>query len=144
MLENICLLADKGVISPSVVAFFNRTFKASTPNSSTVRLYSIAYRFWLAGISCDFLRLAREAQNIESKRAARTYADKAVAGVREADESEDRRWWMDAVIAGAWFPLALHFSDITGGVPGLHMGWMGVCGLLAGGERIRQLWGATA
>lgn len=144
ILENVCVLADHGVVSPSFISFLNRSSKAKVASAGTARLYGIAYRFWLAGVSCDFLRLAREAQTIKAKRAARTYEDKAVAGIKEEDEREDRRWWMDAIIASAWFPMALHFSDVTGGVPGWNLGWMGVCGLVAGGERMRGLWKATA
>lgn len=95
-------------------------------------------------MSCDFLRLAREAQNINAKRAARSADEKADVSVKEEDERADKRWWMDAMIASAWFPMALHFSGATGGVPGWNMGWMGICGLVAGGERMRGLWGATA
>lgn len=138
------MLADHGVVPQSFIATMNRSTRAKNVGEGTARLYAIAYRFWLAGVSCDFLRLAREAQNLKVKRAARSYEEKAVAGIREMDEREDRRWWMDAVIAGAWFPMALHFSGVTGGVPGWNMGWMGVCGLVAGGERMRGLWGATA
>ncbi|KAF2449041.1 hypothetical protein P171DRAFT_518460 [Karstenula rhodostoma CBS 690.94] len=137
LLENICVLADHGVVPASFVARLNRS------EPTTTRLYTTAYRFWLVGVSCDFLRLAREAQNIGAKRAARGVEEKGVQ-VREEDEAIDRRWWMDAAIAAAWFPMALHFSNVTGGVPGWHAGWMGVCGLVAGGERMRGLWGATA
>jgi hypothetical protein len=104
----------------------------------------MAYRLWLAGISCDFLRLAREAQNISSQRAARIAGEQGDVATREEDERVDGRWWMDVAIATAWFPMALHFSGLTGGVPGWHAGWMGVCGLVAGGERMRGLWAATA
>ncbi|KAJ4294206.1 hypothetical protein N0V90_007896 [Kalmusia sp. IMI 367209] len=135
LLENICVLADHTVIPSSFIARLNR----GTP--TTARLYTIAYRSWLAGVSCDFLRLAREAQNISRKRAARSDDERVEA--KEEDERVDKRWWMDLAIAGAWFPMALHFSSLTGGVPGWHMGWMGVCGLVAGGERMRGLWRAT-
>ncbi|KAJ4356521.1 uncharacterized protein N0V89_004555 [Didymosphaeria variabile] len=138
ILENICVLADHGVVPPSFIAKLNRR------DPTTARLYTTAYRLWLAGVSCDFLRLAREAQNINAKRAARGQEEKGEVAVREEDERVDRRWWMDAAIAVAWFPMALHFSGVTGGVPGWHLGWMGVCGLVAGGERMRGLWKMTA
>lgn len=137
LLENICVLADHGVVPVSFVARLNRG------EPTTTRLYTTAYRFWFVGVSCEFLRLAREAQNISAKRAARSQADDGEIATRE-DEQVDRRWWMDAAIAAAWFPMALHFSNVTGGVPGWHAGWMGVCGLVAGGERMRGLWRATA
>ncbi|KAF1972322.1 hypothetical protein BU23DRAFT_467975 [Bimuria novae-zelandiae CBS 107.79] len=140
ILENICVLADHGIVPPSFISFINRP----TREPSTVRLYTFAYRFWLAGISCDFLRLAREAQIVSAKRANRSEEEKSEVIVKEEDKRVDRRWWMDAMIAGAWFPMALHFSGVTGGVPGWHVGWMGVCGLVAGGERMRGLWKATA
>lgn len=138
VLENLCVLADHGVVPPAVIARLNRR------DPTTGRLYTTAYRFWLAGVSCDFLRLAREAQNLNTKRAARSSVEKSEVGVREEDERVDRRWWMDAAIASAWFPMALHFSGVTGGVPGWNIGLMGVCGIVAGGERMRGLWKATA
>ncbi|KAL1606536.1 hypothetical protein SLS60_003941 [Paraconiothyrium brasiliense] len=138
ILENICVLADHGVVPASFIARINRK------DPTTARLYTTAYRLWLAGVSCDFLRLAREAQNLNTKRAARSQEEKGEVAVREEDERVDRRWWMDSAIAAAWFPMALHFSGVTGGVPGWHVGWMGVCGLVAGGERMRGLWKSTA
>lgn len=144
ILENICVLADHGVVPASFIGLLNRSSRGKTASEGTARLYSLAYRFWLAGVSCDFLRLAREAQNINAKRAARSADEKADVSVKEEDERADKRWWMDAMIASAWFPMALHFSGATGGVPGWNMGWMGICGLVAGGERMRGLWGATA
>ncbi|OAG04324.1 uncharacterized protein CC84DRAFT_1217793 [Paraphaeosphaeria sporulosa] len=138
ILENICVLADNGIVPASFVARLNRS------EPTTARLYTTAYRFWLVGVSCDFLRLAREAQNISAKRAARSQGEKGEVATRDEDAQVDKRWWMDAAIATAWFPMALHFSNVTGGVPGWHAGWMGVCGLVAGGERMRGLWAATA
>jgi len=135
IMENVCVLADHDIIPKSFVARLNRG------SPTTARLYLIAYRFWLAGVSCDFLRLAREAQLERKKRAAR---GSAAAAFAEEDARVDRRWWIDLVIAGAWFPMALHYSSSSGGLPGWNVGWMGVCGLVAGGERIRGLWKATA
>ena len=60
-LENISLLADSGVIGPRFISTLNRG------DSKTARLYLYAYRCWLGGVSCDFLRLMREWQ-LESRR----------------------------------------------------------------------------
>jgi hypothetical protein len=141
-LENISLLADSGVVSPSVVALINRG------DSKTARVYLWAYRAWLGGVSCDFLRLAREwyiESHRRSVRAKMQSEGKAVAEYQDdADAQFDRRWWTDAMIASAWFPMALHFSSSTGGLPGWNLGWMGLCGLVAGGGRAKALWAATA
>lgn len=142
LLENISLLADSGVVSPHVIARINRG------DSKTARVYMWAYRFWLGGVSCDFLRLAREWQ-LESRR--RTIRMQMVADGRaiaeyqdEEDKRFDSRWWTDLIIAGAWLPMALNYSSETGGLPGWNLGWMGVSGLVAGSARIRALWASTA
>ncbi|KAH5407242.1 hypothetical protein HBI46_186440 [Parastagonospora nodorum] len=141
-LENICLLADSGVISPSFIARINQA------NPKTARLYLWAYRAWLGGVSCDFLRLGREWQLEAKRRATRRQmvADgRAIAEYQdEEDKKFDGRWWTDAMIASAWLPMALHFSSATGGLPGWNLGWMGVCGLVAGGTRAKALWRSTA
>ncbi|KAH4046977.1 hypothetical protein HBH49_175720 [Parastagonospora nodorum] len=141
-LENICLLADSGVISPSFIARVNRA------DPKTARLYLWAYRAWLGGVSCDFLRLGREWQLEAKRRATRRQmvADgRAIAEYQdEEDKKFDGRWWTDAMIASAWLPMALHFSSATGGLPGWNLGWMGVCGLVAGGTRAKALWRSTA
>ncbi|KAH6507458.1 hypothetical protein HBI56_152210 [Parastagonospora nodorum] len=141
-LENICLLADSGVISPSFIARINQA------DPKTARLYLWAYRAWLGGVSCDFLRLGREWQLEAKRRATRRQmvADgRAIAEYQdEEDKKFDGRWWTDAMIASAWLPMALHFSSATGGLPGWNLGWMGVCGLVAGGTRVKALWRSTA
>jgi hypothetical protein len=141
-LENICLLADSGVISPSFIARINRA------DPKTARLYLWAYRAWLGGVSCDFLRLGREWQLEAKRRATRRQMVADGRAIAEYQEEEDKkfdgRWWTDAMIAGAWLPMALHFSSATGGLPGWNLGWMGVCGLVAGGTRAKALWRSTA
>jgi hypothetical protein len=141
-LENVSLLADSGVVGPAFIARINRG------DSKTARLYLWAYRAWLAGVSCDFLRLGREWQVEGHRRAVRAKMQsegKAVAEYQDdADSQFDKRWWTDLMIAGAWFPMALHFSSSTGGLPGWNLGWMGLCGLVAGGGRAKALWAATA
>ncbi|KAF2795109.1 hypothetical protein K505DRAFT_360491 [Melanomma pulvis-pyrius CBS 109.77] len=140
-LENISFLADNGIVSSKAIAFINRG------DSTTARVYLWAYRAWLGGVSCDFLRLAREAQIENRRRATREQMQaegKAVAVYQDEEDSKiDAKWWTDLMIAGAWLPMALHFSSGTGGIPGWNLGWMGVCGLVAGSTRAKGLWQAT-
>ncbi|KAF2008617.1 hypothetical protein BU24DRAFT_497811 [Aaosphaeria arxii CBS 175.79] len=138
-LENVCFLADNGVVPKRVIAALNRG------NPATEKVYLVGYRAWLAGISCEFLRLGREAQVERRKRAERVAGEggKGVAEYEAADKRFDSKWWMDAMIASAWFPMALHLSNLTGGVPGWSYGFMGACGLVAGGQRAQGLWQAT-
>ncbi|KAH8638687.1 hypothetical protein IG631_06457 [Alternaria alternata] len=141
-LENISLLADSGVIGPRFISTLNRG------DSKTARLYLYAYRCWLGGVSCDFLRLMREWQLESRRRVTRKQmvADgRAVAEYQEEEDKKfDNRWWTDFVIASAWLPMALHFSSATGGLPGWNLGWMGACGLVAGSTRFKALWASTA
>ncbi|KAF2187401.1 hypothetical protein K469DRAFT_570097 [Zopfia rhizophila CBS 207.26] len=139
-LENVSVLADHGVVSKKFIAKINRG------DSTTARVYLWAYRAWLGGVSCDFLRLAREAQLERRRRAVRARMESEGEAIAEDHEEEDSRtdakWWTDLMITSAWFPMALHFSSSTG-VPGWNLGWMGLCGLVAGSSRARTLWGAT-
>lgn len=140
-LENISLLADSGVVPASFIATINRG------DSKTARLYLFAYRCWLGGVSCDFLRLAREWQLESRRRVVRARLQSrghAVAEYQDGDDAKfDKKWWTDLMIACAWFPMALHFSSGTGGIPGWNLGMMGACGLVAGSTRMRTLWEST-
>ncbi|KAF2875247.1 hypothetical protein BDV95DRAFT_515433 [Massariosphaeria phaeospora] len=140
-LENVSVLADHGVVSKSFIARINRG------EPTTARVYLWAYRAWLAGVSCDFLRLGREAHLETNRRYIRskmredgrelaTYQD-------EEDQKVDAKWWTDFMIASAWLPMALHFSSGKGGLPGWNLGWMGMCGLVAGSPRMSGLWAST-
>jgi hypothetical protein len=141
-LENVGLLADSGVISPVTIARINRG------DPTTARLYTWAYRAWLGGVSCDFLRLAREWQVEGKRRSVRKQMQsegRALAEYQDVEDAKfDKKWWTEAMIASAWLPMALHFSSATGGVPGWNLGWMGLCGLVAGGGRMKALWAGTA
>ncbi|KAH7355500.1 amidase signature domain-containing protein [Pyrenochaeta sp. MPI-SDFR-AT-0127] len=140
-LENISLLADSGVVSPAFISTINRG------DSKTARVYLWAYRAWLGGVSCDFLRLAREWQLESRRRSIRKQMvseGRAVAEYQDEEDARfDKRWWTDLVIASAWLPMALHFSSSTGGIPGWNLGWMGACGLVAGSTRAKALWAGT-
>ncbi|KAF2465744.1 uncharacterized protein BDR25DRAFT_269830 [Lindgomyces ingoldianus] len=139
-LENISVLADNGILSKNFVALINRG------DPTTARIYRLGYTAWLGGISCDFLRLAREAQLESRRRVVRKRMQeegKAVAeGQEELDMRTDAKWWTDLMICSAWFPIAWQFSS-TKGIPGWNSGWMGLCGLVAGSSRVQALWGAT-
>ncbi|RAQ99949.1 glutamyl-trna amidotransferase subunit a [Stemphylium lycopersici] len=123
-LENVSLLADSGVVSPRVISTLNRG------DPTTARLYLYAYRCWLGGVSCDFLRLMREWQLEGRRRVTRKQMvaeGRAVAEYQDDEDSKfDKRWWTDFVIASAWLPMALHFSSGSGGLPGWNLGIMEV------------------
>jgi hypothetical protein len=105
MLENISFLADNGIVSSKAIAFLNRG------ETTTARVYLWAYRAWLGGVSCDFLRLGREAQLESRRRATRAKMveeGKAVAIYQDEEDAKvDAKWWTDLMIASAWFPMAL-------------------------------------
>jgi hypothetical protein len=141
-LENISLLADSGVVSSSFVARINRG------DTKTARVYLWAYRAWLGGVSCDFLRLAREWQLEGKRRSIRKQMQSDGRALAEYQDDEDakfdKKWWSELTAAGAWLPMALHFSSSTGGIPGWNLGLMGACGLIAGGTKVKALWASTA
>lgn len=135
-LENIAVLGDNDVLSKRFVGLINKG------DPTTGRIYLWAYRAWLAGVSCDFLRLAREAVTEKKRRAERAASPVVIVGQEEGDRKTDERWWNDFVVAAAWFPMALHYSSTTG-LPGWNLGVMGLSGLIAGSSRIQGLWAAS-
>jgi len=136
-LENLALLTDNNVVPKS----FSARFQGGVSNSARIYLWS--YRSWLVGVSCDFLRLGREAQLNAAKRSSKTTAGKSLADVKADVEAQDAKWWNELVVPTAWMPVALHFS-VEGGIPGMNLGIMGACGLLAGFSRTSGLWAQTS
>ncbi|KAF2718791.1 hypothetical protein K431DRAFT_230080 [Polychaeton citri CBS 116435] len=135
-LENVGTLADNNILPSSAIARFNKTGK-------TARVYLWAYRAWMAGVACDFVRLFREAQLEKARRASRSADEKQVSTTVEADRKTDEAWWSDMVTPLSWFPVAAQFS-LESGLPGFNLGVMGLCGGMAGLARTAKLWAATA
>lgn len=129
LLENTLHLTNKGVLSPTNAIH-------SRLNKPPGKLMTYACRAWLSGISCDFLRLIREAQLNSQKRSR--------AGEKISDEEQkqiDAKWWSEFVVAASWYPMALHYS-IEGGV-GLTLGMIGLCGIGANMANFRKMWEST-
>jgi hypothetical protein len=131
-LENVGLLTDHKVLPASYTQRWHATAAGA---SKTSRIYLWAYRAWMGGILCDFVRLAREAQLERIKRS------KGDVSAKEVEET-DKKWWAQAVIPMSWIPMAVQFSK-EGGLPGWNLGFMGLCGLSAGLSNTARLWEAT-
>ena len=131
-LENVALLTDKEVLPASYTARYT-----ASSGGKTAKIYLWAYRAWMAGFCCDFVRLGREAQLEAKKR-----GDKGVATTQQEKEA-DTKWWNELLVPLSWFPVGAQFSTV-GGLPGFNLGIMGACGMVAGLGRTRQLWAATA
>lgn len=134
--ENIALLTDNKVFSSSLTARWNKS-------GGTARIYIWSYRAWFAGVVCDFVRLAREAQLEKRKRANRSGIEKTGVEVLEEDQRADAKWWSEAVVPAAWFPFALHCA-LENGLPGFNTGFMGLSGGIAGLGKFAAMWQATA
>lgn len=134
--ENIALLTDHKVLSSSLTSRFNKS-------GNTARIYIWSYRAWFAGVVCDFVRLAREAQLEKQRRASRSESEKGGVSTLEEDQKADAKWWADAVVPAAWFPFALHCA-LESGLPGFNLGVMGLSGGIAGLSKFVGLWQATA
>lgn len=134
-MENIALLTDHKVLAPSLTARFNTSGK-------TARIYIWSYRAWFAGVLCDFVRLAREAQLEKQRRASRSESEKQGVSTLEEDQMADAKWWSEAVVPASWFPMALHCA-LESGLPGFNLGVMGLSGGIAGLGRFAGLWAAT-
>jgi hypothetical protein len=134
--ENIALLTDHKVFSSSLTSRWNTS-------GNTARIYIWSYRAWFAGVVCDFVRLAREAQLATQKRANRVESEKQGVSVLEEDQKADAKWWSEAVVPAAWFPMALHCA-LENGLPGFNLGIMGMSGGIAGLGKFAAMWQATA
>lgn len=134
-LENVALLTDKEILPTSYTTRWH-----AKSGAKTSKIYLWAYRFWMSGVACDFVRLAREAQLERNKRADREQKGETDA---QADTEVDKKWWSDLIVPTAWMPVAIQFST-EGGQPWFNLGIMGACGGLAGLGRTASLWAATA
>lgn len=128
-IENVYHLTNKTVIAST---WTNSRFSRFGGHA---KLMTWSCRFWLAGISCDFLRLARESQLSKQNG---TYARLSQEEKREAD----RKWWSEALVATSWYPMALHYA-IEGGI-GLNLGMIGACGFFANLGNFLKAWDTTA
>lgn len=129
LLENIAHLTNKTVIASS---WTNARFARL---GGTAKLATWSCRSWLVGITCDFLRLARESQLAKQNG---TYAKLNAEEKREVD----RKWWSEALVATSWFPMAVHYS-VEGGI-GLNLGVIGACGFFANLGNFLKAWDSTA
>lgn len=130
IVENVALLIDRNVLSPRIIGRSNQT-------EFTKRMYIWSARAWLAGVLCDFVRLAREYQLRSNRSGKRSSAS-------EENKSKAREdWWSEILVPLGWMPVAIHFS-LTDGLPGFNLGMMGLTGGVAGLGRFAKLWRATA
>lgn len=137
-LENVALLTGSGVLPPQLTA----KWTAKT-NGQPTSIYTAAYRSWMLGFSCDFIRLFREAQLERNRRSQRSGSTDV--STRKEDEDADQKWWAELVVPFAWLPVGVQFANWTeGGFPGFNLGLMGICGVMAGLGKTKALWDATA
>lgn len=134
-LENVGVLTTHKILPESYTARWTAA-SGGTP----AKIYLWAYRAWFAGVACDFVRLGREAQLENAKRASRSSTD---VSTREADNKVDAKWWSEMIVPIAWTPVAMQFST-EGGLSWFNLGIMGTGGMLAGLGRTASLWAATA
>lgn len=127
--ENIYHLTNKTVINAN---WTNTRFARFGGNA---KLMTWACRAWLSGISCDFLRLFREAQ------LARQHGAKYQSLNEEEKKEADRKWYSELFVAMSWYPMAIHYS-VEGGI-GLNLGMVGACGFLANLGNFMKLWEET-
>lgn len=138
-LENVGLLTDHNILPTRYTARY--LVKSPAPGAKpTSKIYLWAYRAWFAGVLCDIVRLAREAQLEKAKRSERGSTD---VSTRDADEKVDQKWWSDAIVPAAWTPVAMQFST-EGGLEWFNLGIMGACGALAGLGKTASFWAETA
>lgn len=128
LLENVYHLTNKTVIDAN---WTNARFARLGGNA---KLVTWSCRAWLMGITCDFLRLFREAQ---LARQDGTYAQMNEEQKREAD----KKWYSELFVAMSWYPMAVHYS-VEGGI-GLNLGMVGACGFFANLGNFLKAWHAA-
>lgn len=131
--ENVAFLADRGIISQ----------KWLDKRGGSARWWMWSNRAWLAGVSCDFLRLFREAL-IERKRRSVLSQDREEKMETEVEKQQsfDKIWWSELFVASCWFPLCLHYS-LQNGLKGVNDGVVGLLGLMAGAQSFLAQWAKT-
>lgn len=135
LLENVAHLIELGVFSSSTVPI------NLYQNQTTLWLHS--NRFWLLGVSCDLLRLAREAQLQRSRRKVSSNSkEKDPTISAEQEKADTEKWWHELTMAGFTWPLCLHWS-LENGLSRFNNGIIGLLGVLASCETLRQLWEDT-
>lgn len=136
-LENVALLTDHKVLPATYTDRWTRAV-----GGKTSKIYLWAYRCWFAGVTCDFVRLAREAQLERAKRADKASASEKDVTLTKEEKEADAKWWTELVVPAAWTPVAIQFST-EGGVSWFNLGIMGACGGLAGLGKTAKLWAET-
>lgn len=138
--ENVALLTDSKVLPASLTERWTRKH-----GGKAASIYLTAYRAWLLGFSCDFVRLLREAQLERNKRSQRSSTESQSLSTRDQDSKFDSKWYADLLVPLAWFPVGFQFSALNeGGFPGFSLGLMGICGVVAGSSKMTALWNSTA
>jgi Peroxisomal biogenesis factor 11 (PEX11) len=131
--ENVAYLADRGVVPQKWVA----------KRGGSANWWIWSNRAWLAGVSCDYLRLFREALiERERRTAARKDGKASTEDDMEKQHSIDSIWWSEIFVASCWFPLCLHYS-LHNGLKGVNSGVVGLLGSMAGAQSFFAHWANT-
>jgi Peroxisomal biogenesis factor 11 (PEX11) len=131
LLENVAHLIDLGVLASSSVPIPLYRTQAT--------LWMHSNRFWFLGISCDLVRLAREA--ILARSGVESGKNEKNATSPEEEEAS-KKWRNELAASGFTWPLTLHWS-LEHGISHVNDGVIGVFGLLASWEMLRQRWEET-
>jgi Peroxisomal biogenesis factor 11 (PEX11) len=131
--ENVAFLADRGVLSQD---WLKR-------KGGSARWWLWSNRAWLVGVSCDFMKLFREAFIERERRVVvrQTCVVKTEAET-EKEQEIDRLWWSELFVAGCWLPLCLHYN-LQDGLKGVNSGVIGLLGFLAGTQSFMAQWAKT-
>jgi hypothetical protein len=149
-LENIAYLIDLHILPRSITTSRYNPLRSPNGDPSTSRLWLMSSRFWLVGVSCDILRLLRDAY-VEAQRRRRHSTSTSASSeqgerIPTAAEVEEtgRRWWSELFVAGCWLPMCAHYS-VDGGLfrSSVEDGVVGVLGLAASWEGWRCAWAET-
>jgi hypothetical protein len=134
--ENVAHLVELDILSSSTLPI------PLYRDQTTLWLHS--NRFWLLGISCDLLRLTREAMLERSRRKIASTSEQTDSDPELFSEQErvDKKWWNELVTAGFTWPLCLN-SSLENGLSKFNDGVVGALGVFANFETLRQRWEET-
>ncbi len=132
-MENIAFLAERGIVSR----------KWMEKRGGNAKWWLWSSRAWLIGISCDFLRLFREAVIEREKRGLlRRMRKGEMEAEIEQQQETDRMWWSEFFVASCWLPVCLHYS-LENGLKGVNGGVVGLLGFMAGAQSFMTHWAET-
>lgn len=130
-LENTAYLVSKGVL------------RGERWQEREMKLWAWSCRFWVAHVVLEAARLLRvRGMGWREDLGAQSQGEKDEISVKS--RSLERKWARSFYTNAAWFPLTLHWSFENAAESPITEMYIGIFGMVAGWNGVRDAWAATA